>query len=183
MFENVSSVVSSSLQCYGLYSLPARLFRPWDFPGKNTGVGYHSLLQGIFLTQGSNLGLLHCRRILYHLSHQGSPHLGHSCREKNELLLKWGNCLLFKPVICENTSLNSRRFIVYSESKCHWASCIFFFFLLFIFIYVAAPGLSRSMWDLVPWPGIETGPLALGEQGLSHRTTREVLSILCFFCF
>ena len=38
-----------------------------------SGVGYHSLLQGIFLTQGLNLGLLHCRRILYCLSHQGSP--------------------------------------------------------------------------------------------------------------
>ena len=33
----------------------------------------HSLLQGIFLTQGLNLGLSHCRQILYHLSHQGSP--------------------------------------------------------------------------------------------------------------
>ena len=33
----------------------------------------HSLLEGIFLTQGSNPGLLHCRQILYHLSHQGSP--------------------------------------------------------------------------------------------------------------
>ena len=42
---------------------------------KNTGVGYHSLLQGIFLIQGSNLDLLHCRQILYHLSHQGSPHI------------------------------------------------------------------------------------------------------------
>ena len=40
---------------------------------ENTGVGCHSLLQGIFPTQGSNLGLLHCRQILYHLSHQGSP--------------------------------------------------------------------------------------------------------------
>ena len=39
-------------------------------PGKNTGVGSHSLLQGIFPTQGWNLGLLHCRQILYHLSHQ-----------------------------------------------------------------------------------------------------------------
>ena len=38
-----------------------------DSPGKNTGVGYHSLLQGIILTQGSNLGLLHCRQILYRL--------------------------------------------------------------------------------------------------------------------
>ena len=46
-----------------------------DFPGKNTGVGCHSLLQGIFLTQGSNPGLLHCRHILYRLSHQGSPTL------------------------------------------------------------------------------------------------------------
>ena len=44
-----------------------------DSPGKNTVVGCHALLQGIFPTQGSNLGLLHCRRILYHLSHQGSP--------------------------------------------------------------------------------------------------------------
>jgi len=46
-------------------------FCPWNFPGKNTGVSSHSLLQQIFLTQG-NLGLLHCRQILYHVSHQGS---------------------------------------------------------------------------------------------------------------
>ena len=43
---------------------PTRLLRPWDSPGKNTGVGYHFLLQGIFLTQGSNLGLLHWRQTL-----------------------------------------------------------------------------------------------------------------------
>ena len=42
----------------------------WDFPGKNSVVGCHSLLQGIFLTQGSNLGLSHYRQILYHPSHQ-----------------------------------------------------------------------------------------------------------------
>ena len=46
-----------------------------DSPGKNTGVGCHALLQGTFLTQGSNPGLLHCRRILYRLSHQGSPRI------------------------------------------------------------------------------------------------------------
>ena len=48
---------------------PVRLLYSWDSPGKNTGVGYHSLLQGIFLTQGSNPGLLcllHYRQILYH---------------------------------------------------------------------------------------------------------------------
>ena len=44
-----------------------------DSPGKNTGVGCHTFLQGIFQTQGSNPGLLYCRHILYHLSHQGSP--------------------------------------------------------------------------------------------------------------
>ena len=36
-----------------------------DSSGKNTGVGCNALLQGIFLTQGSNLGLMHCRWILY----------------------------------------------------------------------------------------------------------------------
>ena len=44
-----------------------------DSPGKNTGVGCHALLQGIFPTQGSKPVLPHCRKILYHLSHQGSP--------------------------------------------------------------------------------------------------------------
>ena len=45
----------------------------WDSPGRNTGVGCHAFLQGIFPTQGSNPGLLHCRQILYCLSHKGSP--------------------------------------------------------------------------------------------------------------
>ena len=46
---------------------------PWNSPGQNTGVGSLSLLQGIFLTQELNLGLLYCRQILYPLSYQGSP--------------------------------------------------------------------------------------------------------------
>ena len=44
-----------------------------DSPGKNTRVGCHALLQGIFPTQGLNPGLLHCRQILYRMSHQGKP--------------------------------------------------------------------------------------------------------------
>ena len=60
------SVVSDSLRPRGLYS-------PRNSPGQDTGVGSHSLLQGIFPTQGSNPGLPHCRRILYWLSHQESP--------------------------------------------------------------------------------------------------------------
>ena len=57
------SVVSDSLRPYGLS--PIRLLCPWDFPGKNTGVGCPFLLLGIFPTQGSSLRLLHCRKILY----------------------------------------------------------------------------------------------------------------------
>ena len=46
-----------------------RLLCPWNSPGKNTEVSCHSLLQGIFLTQGSNFGLPHYRQILYLLNH------------------------------------------------------------------------------------------------------------------
>ena len=70
--ESVShSVVSDSLPHHGLY--PIRLLCPWDFPSKNIGVGRHFLLQGIFPTQRSNLGPLHCGQILYRLSHQRRP--------------------------------------------------------------------------------------------------------------
>ena len=61
------SVVSDSLRPYEPYS--ARPLCPWNSPGMNTRMGSHSLLQRIFLTQGSNPGFLHCRQILYHLSH------------------------------------------------------------------------------------------------------------------
>ena len=52
---------------------PHGLYSPWNSLGQNTGVGSLSRLQGIFPTQGWNLGLPHCRQILYQLSHQGSP--------------------------------------------------------------------------------------------------------------
>ena len=54
---------------------PARLLPPLGVSGKNAGVGCHALLQGTFLIQGSNPGLLHCRWILCCLSHQGSPEI------------------------------------------------------------------------------------------------------------
>ena len=52
---------------------PARLLCPRNSLGKSIRMGSHSLLQGIFLAQGSHLSLLHCRRVPYHLSHQRSP--------------------------------------------------------------------------------------------------------------
>ena len=50
-----------------------RLLCLWDFPDKNIGVGFQFLFQGIFMTQGSNLGLLHWQANSLVLSHQGSP--------------------------------------------------------------------------------------------------------------
>ena len=62
--ESVShSVVSDSLQLHGL--LPTRLLCPWNSPDKNTGVGCHALLQGIFPTQELNPGLPHCMQIFH----------------------------------------------------------------------------------------------------------------------
>ena len=69
------------LQFHGLR--PIRFLCPWDFPGKNTGVGHHSLLQGIFLIQGSNLHLLHWQTDCLPLGHgkpQGTPLGGSSAR-------------------------------------------------------------------------------------------------------
>ena len=76
---------------------PSRLLSPWNFPGKNTGVGSHPLLQGIFPTQGSNLGLLHYRQTLYHLSHLGSPsseQMGELWQVSHQQLNGWFRVLL-----------------------------------------------------------------------------------------
>ena len=72
------SVMSHSLRPCGLQ--PTRLLCPWDFPGKNTGMGSHFLLQGIFQTQGLNSSLLHCRQILYLLRYRVA---------KSQTQLKW----------------------------------------------------------------------------------------------
>ena len=65
--SEICSVMSYSLWPHGLYS-------PRNSPGQKIGVNL-SLLQGIFPTQGSNPGVPHCRKIPYHLSHQGSPRI------------------------------------------------------------------------------------------------------------
>ena len=68
--SEIRSVVSDSLRPHGLQ--PTRLLHSWDFPDESTGVGCRFLLQRIFQTQGSSLGLLHCRQTLYRLIHQRS---------------------------------------------------------------------------------------------------------------
>ena len=63
------------------FSCPCGLYSPWNSPGQNTGVGCQSLLQGIFPTQESNQGLLHCRRIQenkYYVIVYPSPRISHT---------------------------------------------------------------------------------------------------------
>ena len=94
------SAVSDSLWPHGLQ--PTRLLHPQDFPGKSTGVGCHFLLQRIFLTQGSNPGLPHCRQTLYCLSHQGN-------------LLGWSPAIF---IFSECPSLLQSRYLEVRLEKC-----------------------------------------------------------------
>jgi len=69
-------VKCKSLNPVRLFATPwIILYSPWNSPRRNSEVDDLSFLQGIFLTQGLNPGLLHCRWILYQLSHQGSPRI------------------------------------------------------------------------------------------------------------
>ena len=61
---------SSPTLCDTMDHSPARLLCPWDFPGKNTRLGFHSLLQGIFLTQGLNPRFLYWQADSLPLSHR-----------------------------------------------------------------------------------------------------------------
>ena len=96
--------MSDSLRPYGRWS--TRPLCPWNSLGKNTGVGCHSLLQGIFPIQGSYPGLPHCRQILYCLSHReaslifigmgrgGGQDLicGHGLQTPRQVPIEWDRC-------------------------------------------------------------------------------------------
>ena len=85
-------VVYDPLQPHGLY-------RPWNSLGQNTGVGSITLLQGIFPTQGLNPGLLHCKKILYHLSYQGN---------QSEFIIDHKKLIMIKPVKQEDIQAVSK---------------------------------------------------------------------------
>ena len=114
------SVESDSLQHHG--PQPISLLSPWDFLGKNTEVGCHSLLQMIFPTQGLNRDLLHCGQILYSLSHQGSPGASwadHKSKKKN-LHFEVSSSL----ILCNNTKpfLNqivvcNKKWVIYNNQQ------------------------------------------------------------------
>ena len=116
------SVMSESFQLHGLYS-------PWNSPGQNTEVGSHSLLQGIFLTQGLNPSLSHCRPTLYCLSYQGSPEK----RQSPIYFMNGGYVSLNMPPlklkISHSTRLNEFQFGLFIEETVIWG-----------------PGIHQSKW-------------------------------------
>ena len=120
-----SEVKVKSLSRVRLFATPwtvgSRLLSPWNFPGKRTGMGRHFLLQGIFPTQGSNLGLLYYRQTLYRLSHQGSP-TGHKPVTKRQLLC--GSTHSFLPERNELTETESRRVFVRGQREGEMKDCI-----------------------------------------------------------
>ena len=105
------SVMSSFLRPHGLY--PTRLLCPRSSPGKNTGVGSYSLLQGISLTQGLNSCLLHCRWIRYCLSHQS---VGNVKNEAHWQPPCWCHLLIKSDTILKNSGLPHCRRILYQLS-------------------------------------------------------------------
>ena len=109
--------MSSSFQPHGLS--PIRLLCPWTSPGQNTGVGNHFLLHGIVPIQGSNLSLPRCRRILYQLSHQGSPI---KCVKSEKVKVSFSCVLLFvTPMGCSPPG-STVHWILQQE---HWSGLPF----------------------------------------------------------
>ena len=125
--ESVShSVVSDSLRPLALQ--PTRLPCPWNSPGKSTGEGCHSLLQGIFPTQGPDPRLPHCRQILYNLSHQGLcgishiTHLPHYVTHSKHLNISSHNHRDYFALIGKGTTepLRTMHKMRSSPSQTHW---------------------------------------------------------------
>ena len=110
------SVVSNSLLPHGL--VPFRLHSAWDSPGKNTGVGCHFLLQGIFHTQGSNAGLPNCRQILYCLSHWGR------CSIVVSRMTNWLNELMGRWQFPDGVSSAAKTFLSFQSPSSTWPTSL-----------------------------------------------------------
>ena len=115
--------MSNSLQPYG--PEPARLLCPWDSPGKNTGVGCHALLQGIFPTQGSNPYLQHYRRILYCWVTRKAHNQGYLCFIYWHFLKRALSLLpIFSYLLSMLTSNNQKQTqLSLAMTKCHLLKC------------------------------------------------------------
>ena len=125
---SVGSEVWGSMDCTPRGFYVHGILRPWDSPGKSTGVGCHSLLQGNFQTQGSNTGHLNCRQILYHMSHQGNPFQNSQNSVKYGLFLEFLEFYKYGKFLDLSKYMNLRINQISKESAS--LRMTFFFFLL-----------------------------------------------------
>ena len=175
MFNWKSESVSRSVMshCFATPWTVAHHFCPPNSLGKNTGVGYHFLLQRIFPTQGLNLGLLHCRQILYHLSHQGSPY------DQLEIV-RWST---FKPIFDLLCSCMYSEDSILESKGCFGLTCV---------SSCGLGGLSAtshhySWWGYRPlpsWDGLTGASAVLWPWALLLETTfRSWMKIFCWEIF
>ena len=143
----------SESESYSVVSYSLRPHELWNSPGKNTGVGSLSLLQGVFPTQGSNPGLPYCRWILYQLNHQGS-----------QRILEWVACplqwILPDPGITNWHLRHCRRILSQLSHQEEPGG--------------GAGGRGLHFWSLfavqVPWTGLESHQVNIwGHHPLSWR--------------
>ena len=124
------SVMSDSLQPHGLQ--PPRLLCPWNFPGKNTGMGCHSLLQGIFPTQELNSGLLNFAGRFFNipiqkiLTRQGTSSFSSIVQSSNHVRLfetPWTAACQASPSLTISQSLPTFMFIASVMPPSHLILC------------------------------------------------------------
>ena len=168
------SVVSNSLWPHGAH----RLLCPWTSPGRNTGMGWHSLLQGIFPTQGLNPGLLHCRQILYCLEPPERPLFPYGLLQNIEysLCYKVGICCLC--ILCIVVCLCSFQIpslspALFPFGECLFSMWVFLFYkwahlyLFFKILHVSViKYLFLSVWLHSEWQSL--GPSMLLQMALFH---------------
>ena len=142
---------------------PARLLCPWNSPGKNTGVGKLFLSPGDFPTEGLNPGLLHCRQILYLLSHQGGPIQYKSFRSSEALYT-----IHFIDLCGFGWGREDETILESHPSWKGWFLFISLFIYFNIWLYLLACGI------LAPQPGTEPTPAAGETSNLNNWTAREV---------
>ena len=123
-----------------------------DSSGKNTGVGCYALLQGIFPTQGSNPGPLHCRWVLYHLSHQGSP--------VTYITYIWD---LLQKTQC----MQLDNWAKFQGSQSYLLIMLIFLFWTLAFLPVSYT--DPQEWHIYSYPNLPTLPKAALNQGIYYK--------------
>ena len=134
---------------------PTRLFCPWDSPGKESGMGCHALLQGLFPTQGLNpclLSFLHCRWILYHWT-TGEAHLSIYLSSVYISESKWLNQVLQDPDIRFTSPPDSLPILSVHFFILHILDSVLNISHSFNFLYLTS-WVPWGTWEVLPFPAV-----------------------------